>query len=72
MKTISALFLVLAVILSHIMCAVTAYDYCDMKWGIKYAGYSAPASAAFLTAIPYAAGILVCVLLAVFFRKKIV
>jgi hypothetical protein len=54
------------------MCAVTAYDYCDMKWGIKYAGYSAPASAAFLTAIPYAAGILVCVLLAVFFRKKIV
>ena len=42
MKTISNLFLILAVLLSDVMCAVVAYNYCDMMWGIKYAGYSAP------------------------------
>ena len=39
MKTISNLFLILAVLLSDVMCAVVAYNYCDMMWGIKYAGY---------------------------------
>lgn len=52
------------------MCAVVAYNYCDIVWGIKYACYSAPASVAFFTAIPYAIGIIVCVVLAVFFKKK--
>ena len=37
MKTISNLFLILAVLLSDVMCAVVAYNYCDMMWGIKYA-----------------------------------
>ena len=54
MKTISNLFLILAVLLSDVMCAVIAYNYCDMMWGIKYAGYSAPVSTAFLVAIPFA------------------
>ncbi len=72
MKNLSAVFLVLAVLLSDVMCAVTAYKYCDMKWGIKYAGYSAPASAAFFTAIPYAIGILACIVLAVCFSRKTV
>ena len=53
MKTISNLFLILAVLLSDVMCAVVAYNYCDMMWGIKYAGYSAPVSTAFLVAIPF-------------------
>ena len=35
MKTISRLFLLIAVILSHIMCAVVAYNYCNMEWHIK-------------------------------------
>ncbi len=70
MKTLSALFWILAVLLSDVMCAVVAYNYCDMVWGIKYAGYSAPAGTAFLLGIPYAVGIAVCVVLAVFFKKK--
>ncbi len=71
MKTLSTVFWILAVLLSDVMCAVVAYNYCDMVWGIKYAGYSAPASAAFLTAIPFVIAIVVCIILALFFKKKI-
>ena len=71
MKALSTVFWILAVLLSDVMCAVVAYNYCDMLWGIKYAGYSAPAWTAFLVAIPYAIGIIVCVVLAIFFKKKI-
>ena len=70
MKTLSAIFWILAVILSDVMCAVVAYNYCDMAWGIRYAGYSAPASTAFILAIPYGIGIAVCILLAVLLKKK--
>lgn len=71
MKSLSAVFWILAVLLSDVMCAVAAYNYCDMLWGIKYAGYSAPARTAFLVAIPYTVGIIVCIVLAIFFNKKI-
>lgn len=71
MKTLSTVFWILAVLLSDVMCAVVAYNYCDMVWGIKYAGYSAPASVAFLTAIPFVIAIVVCIILALFFKKKI-
>ena len=70
MKTVSKLFIILAVILSNIMCAVVAYNFCDMQWGIKYAGYSAPANTAFLYAIPYGIGIIVCIIIAVVLKKK--
>ena len=46
MKKLSIVFWVLAVLLSDIMCAVVAYNYCDLLLGGKYAGYSAPASTA--------------------------
>ena len=71
MKTISNLFLILAVLLSDVMCAVVAYNYCYMMWGIKYAGYSAPVSTAFLVAIPFAIAIVVCVVIALYFKKRI-
>ena len=71
MKTLSTVFWILAVLLSDVMCAVVAYNYCDMVWGIKYAGYSAPASVAFLTAIPFVIAIVVCIILTLFFKKKI-
>ncbi len=70
MKALSTVFWILAVLLSDVMCAVVAYNYCDMLWGIKYAGYSAPASTAFLLAIPFAAAIAVCAALALFFGKR--
>ena len=70
MKKLSVLFGALAVLLSDAMCAVTAYVYCDIKWGIRYAGYSAPTWVAFLTAIPFIIGIAVCIVLTVYFKRK--
>ena len=59
-----------AVILSDVMCAVVAYNYCDLLWGGKYAGYSAPPETAFLLAVPFATGVIICIVLAVMLRKK--
>ena len=70
MKKISCLFMVLAILLSDIMCAVVAYHYCALQWGGQYAGYSAPASAAFLYFIPYGIGVVLCIILAYFFHRK--
>ena len=70
MKKLSICFWVLAVALSDIMCAVVAWHYCDMLWGIRFAGYSAPASIAFVYAIPFVVGIAICIALALFFKKK--
>ena len=73
MKTCTLLrrvFLILAVLLSDLMCAVVAYNYCSLQWGGRYAGYSAPASAAFVYVVPYGLGIAACVILALFFGKK--
>ena len=70
MKKISIVFGLLAVLLSNIMCAVVAYNYRDMLCGIEHASYSAPASTAFLLAIPYLIGIVICIVLAITFMKK--
>ena len=72
MKKLSVLFGALAVLLSDVMCAVVAYNYCNLIWGGRYAGYGAPAGTAFLYAVPYGIGIIVCVVLARVFRKKAV
>ena len=61
---------IIAVLLSDIMCAVVAYNYSEMKWGIQYAGYSAPAWTAFLLAIPFVVAIGICVALAIVFKRK--
>lgn len=70
MKKLSVCFWGLVALLSDIMCAVVAWNYCSMLWGIKYAGYSAPASTAFLLAIPFVIGIAISIALALFFKKK--
>ena len=72
MKKLSIVFWVLAALLSDIMCAVVAYNYCDLLWGGKYAGYSAPASTAYIYAIPFALGIIVSIVLAIISGKKAV
>lgn len=70
MKKLSYLFVTLVVLLSNIMCAVVAYNYRGMLCGIKHMGYSAPAYVAFIYAIPFLAGIIVCVILTILFYKK--
>ena len=70
MKRLSRLFAALAVVISNVMCFVVAYNYRDMLCGIEHAGYSAPASTAFLSAIPFVAAIAVCAVLAIRFYRK--
>ena len=69
MKKISRFFAALAILLSDILCAVVAYNYCALQWGGRYAGYSAPPSTAFICAVPVGIGTLGCIFLARFFRK---
>lgn len=66
-KNLSSIFLVLAVILSNIACAVTAYNYRSLE---LCAGCSAPPDVALLLAIPYVLAIVLCLALAWFFRRK--
>ena len=70
MRKLKVLFAALAILLSDAMCFVVAYNYRDMLCGIEHEGYSAPASVAFLNAIPFAVGIIICVLLFIYFRRK--
>lgn len=69
-KWLAHLFTALAILLSNVMCAVVAYNYCALCWGGQYAGYSAPPSVAFLYGIPYGIAIIICVILAWMFRRK--
>lgn len=70
-RILAVAFIAVAIILSDIMCANVAFEYCNMLWGIKYAGYSAPANVTFLLAIPYVIGILICIIFSyVFWRKS--
>lgn len=70
MKKLSALFAVLSILLSDIMCAVVAYNYRGMLCNIKHSGASAPAYVALFLIVPYAIGIIICITLAVIFAKK--
>lgn len=69
-KILAVVFIVIAFMLSNMMCANIAFEYCNMLWRIKYHGFSAPASIAFFLAIPYVFGILICIVLANVFWKK--
>lgn len=69
-KTLSTVFIVIGLLLSHAMCANVAFEYCNMLWGIEYMGYSAPADVAFLLAIPYLLGIIIAFVIAFILWKK--
>lgn len=69
MKKLSYLFITLAVLLSDAMCAFVAYSYRDMLCGIEHMAYSAPASVAFLYALPFGVAIIVCIVLTCIFRR---
>lgn len=70
MKKLYHFFVILALLLSHSTCVVVAYNYRDMLCGIAHSCYSAPAWVAFLQIILFAIGIVVCLILAMVFRKK--
>lgn len=69
-KIWARVFAILALALSHMMCAVTAYQFCALQWAGRCAGASAPPEVALLTAVPYALGVAACALLARYFGKR--
>ncbi len=70
MKKLSILFITVAIILSNVMCFVVAYYYRGMICCIEHMGCSAPPEVAFIYAVPFMIGIIVCAVLAIKFRKK--
>ena len=71
MKKAAIVFAIIAILLSDIMCAFVAFVYRDALCGIEHLGYSAPAGVAFLYAIPFAIGIIICAVIAVVFFRKV-
>ncbi len=69
-KILRNIFIVLALVISHAMCIEAAFNYASLLCAIEHKGFSAPADIAFLCAIPYCVGIIICVLLALVFNKK--
>ena len=69
MKKLSRLFFALALLLSHTMCAVVAYNYGYLLYG-PLIGTSAPAYVAFFYAIPFLVVISICLALSTVFCKK--
>lgn len=61
----------IAIILSNMMCADVAFNYASLLCSIEHKGFSAPASVAFFVIIPYAAGIIICLILAFVVNKRI-
>nr|WP_326184565.1 hypothetical protein [uncultured Oscillibacter sp.] len=67
---LSRLFLVLALLLSHTMCATVASEYTGLVYCGRYGGCSAPPSTAFLLAVPFLFGVLICLGLARASRRR--
>ncbi len=67
MKKLSTVFFIFAALLSHVMCAAVAYDYCYLK---HVPSTSFPAWVAFLTIIPYALAIAICLVTAILLKRK--
>ena len=68
-KVLRNTFTTLALVLSHWTCIVVAFNYANMLCMIEHDGFSAPASTAFVIAIPYYIGIAICVVLALAFNN---
>ena len=69
-KHLSILFGALTVLLLCIGSAAVAYNYSYMQFAIIYEGASAPASIAFLVAIPFLPAIAVTAFLTFIFNKR--
>ena len=70
MRKFSKMFVLLAVLITVVMCAIVGVNYGKMVWGIENAGYSAPSVVSFIWAIPFVIAIVACLVFSVFMRKK--
>lgn len=70
-KILFLTFFTLTIIFLCLMSANVAYKFCEMKYEIKYAGASAPASVSLLISIPYLFCIIIFSVFSFIFYKKI-
>lgn len=70
MHKLSILFKYLAIILSYFMCIIVSFRYGVMVWAIENEGVSAPAGVALILAIPFLIGIIICVIVSLYLKKK--
>ena len=66
-RRLPAIFAAVGVLLFGMMCAVTAYNYAALERCVEC---SAPAETAFLLAIPFALGIIICAAAAIILWKR--
>lgn len=69
-KILFWLSIVLGLISSHAMFAVVAYNFCNLSWGMRYAGWSAGPNVAFFASIPFLFVMIVCFVIAIIAYKK--
>jgi hypothetical protein len=69
-KTLSYICRILALITSHVACAVVAYNYRGMQCGIEHLGFSAPAEVALFYIIPFILVITILMSLSWYFTKR--
>lgn len=70
MKKPSTYFFILAFLLSNIMSATVAYNYCAVYYAGLYEGASAPPEVAFIFLIPFIIAIAICVIIGLILKKK--
>lgn len=70
MNRLRNVFIALALITSHVMCADVAYQYRQMVCGVEHMAYSAPPEIVFLAIIPYLIVITIFIILAIKSNKK--
>ncbi len=71
MKILRNIMIVIAFILTNTACWNVGYNYAHTLCMIEHGGFSAPASIAYLTAIPNAIGVIICVVIAIIAHKRI-
>ncbi len=60
----------IAIILFGIMTATVSYNYAAMECAIAHQGASAPATVAFIYAIPFVMAIAICLIIGRIFKEK--
>ncbi len=66
----STAFVVAALVISHLMCGVVAWQYRGHICGVQHQGFSAPADVAYFYAIPFLVAIVACLILAFVNHRK--
>ena len=69
-KIISTVFAAITAVLHTVMCIFVTYQYCSLQCSTLHGGGDAPASIAFLFAVPFLVATGISLALCLYFKKK--